>query len=324
MIAVAEMEMRQALASTMRRLMQEDDRVVVINADLAGALGFAGFVDEFPGRAFDIGIQESNMASFAAGLASYGFKPFIVTFTAFATRRIADQLAVSIAYAHNNVKVIGGDPGVGAEFNGGTHMSFEDVGIARSIPKMVVVEPADATQMQAMLPVIKDHPDPVYLRTYRRVRPKIYDSGYTFDLHRADILREGSEVTLFAQGVLVHEALIAADLLAEQGVSAEVINIATIKPLDEETVLASVAKTGAAVSCENHNVLSGMGAAITEVTAANLPVPVLRIGSQDEFGEVGKLPYLLERFGMTGRHIADKAIQVLALKERLSSSLTTV
>lgn len=314
MIAVSTPEMRAVLAATLEDLMSADERIVIVNADLGGAHKTAGLAKIFPGRVFNVGVQEANMASFAAGMATYGFIPFIVTFAPFATRRIADQLAISIAYARTNVKIIGGDPGVAAELNGGTHMTFADVGYVRSVAKMVVVEPADARQLAGLLPQIVAYPGPVYMRLFRKVRPDIYDEGQEFDLMRADVLREGTDVTLFASGIEVAEALAASEILALDGIDAEVINVATIKPLDEATVLASVRKTGVAVTCENHNVMGGLGSAITEVTAGAHPVPVLRIGSQDEFGEVGKLPYLVERFGLTSTHIAAAAIRAVQMK----------
>lgn len=309
------LEMRAQLGRSLEALMTADERYVVVNADLANANGVGGLQAKFPGRTFNVGVQEANMASFAAGLATYGYTPFIVTFAPFATRRIADQLMVSIAYAGTNVKVIGGDPGVAAELNGGTHMTFEDVGITRSMAGLVVVEPSDPVQLASLLPQIAEHDGPVYMRTYRKAAPPIYEPGDEFDLFKVRVVRPGTDITLFASGIEVSHALQAAGILEGEGIRAEVIDVHTLKPLDVDGVVASVRKTGAAVTCENHNILGGLGSAVTEATAEHHPVPVLRIGAQDRIGQVGKLPFLLEEYELTAEHIAGKARAALALKQ---------
>lgn len=309
------MEMRDVLADSLAGVMRTDPRVVVINADLGSGHRTAGLAGEFPDRVFDVGVQEANMAGVAAGMAAYGRVPFIVSFAPFATRRIADQLMVSIFYAHTNVKVIGGDPGIAAELNGGTHMTFEDVGMVRSIPQSVVAEPADAAQLAALIPDVASYGGPVYMRTFRKQRPELPRTSRPAGLFGAETLRRGSDVTILASGILVAEALRAADMLAGDDVDAEVINVATVKPLDEGTVLESLGRTGLALTCENHNIIGGLGSAVAELTTGGAhPVPVVRVGSQDEFGEVGKLPYLQARFGMTGEHIAAVTLRALRLK----------
>ncbi|MFV0253109.1 MAG: transketolase family protein [Beutenbergiaceae bacterium] len=307
-------EMRAQLGQSLNELMDTDDRFVVVNADLANANGLGGTVKKFPDRSFNVGVQEANMASFAAGMATYGYIPFIVTFAPFATRRIADQLMISISYAGTNVKVIGGDPGVTAELNGGTHMVFEDIAITRAMSGLTVVEPSDAVQLASLLPQIAHHPGPVYMRTYRKKAPAVYQQGQRFELGRAHVVRPGRDITLFASGIEVHQAVAAADLLAADGIAAEVVDIHTLKPLDAQTVVQSVRRTGAAVTCENHNVLGGLGSAVTEATAEHWPVPVLRIGSQDRKGQVGKLPFLVQEYELTAEHIAAKAARTLKIK----------
>ena len=308
-------EMRKVLAETLGECMEKDSRIVVVDSDLSKADGTWPLRAKFADRMFNVGVQEANMTSFAAGLSSYGLIPFITTFTPFASRRICDQVAISIVYARRNVKIIGTDPGIAAELNGGTHMSLEDVGLMRAMPGMVVFEPCDNIQLKQALPQIVAHNGPVYIRMFRKATPDIFDPSYKFDLFTADTLRRGGDVSLFATGILVKQALDAADILAGEGIEADVVNVHTIKPIDRETVLASVRKTGAAVTCENHNVMNGLGSAVAEATAEEFPVPVLRIGAQDRFGEVGKIPYLLKALGMTAEDIAAKAKEAIRRKK---------
>jgi len=309
-------EMRAVMADYMEKIMREDESVVTLDADLARANGTLSLREKFPDRALNVGIAESNMACVAAGLASYGFKPYIFSFCPFVTRRMCDQAAISIAYAQQDVKIVGTDPGIAAELNGGTHMSVEDVGVMRSIPSMVIFEPVDADQLAKAMPQVTAHKGPVYIRLFRKVAPQTFfaDESYKFDLLRADTLREGADVTLFASGVEVKEAMEAADELQKEGIIAEVINVHTIKPVDRETVVRSVKKTGCAVSCENHNVVGGLGSAIGECLAQEYPVPMELIGIQDRFSEVGRMPYLLDAFGMGAKYIAQAARKVVGRK----------
>lgn len=293
------MAMRDVLCEELAKLMQNDEKVVVIDADLAKADGTYNLRKAFPSRAFDVGIAEANMTSIAGGMSSYGYKPWITSFTPFVSRRNADQIAISIAYSKQNVKIVGTDPGITAELNGGTHMGIEDVGILRSIPNTVVVEIVDETQLRKAIPVINDYYGCVYMRMFRKDTPICMPENYEFDLFKADVLREGSDVSIFATGIMVDTALKAADVLKGKGLNAEVINVHTIKPIDVETVLASVRKTNSCVVCENHNIIGGLYSAITEVTARNNPVKVVPVGIPDVSGEVGKMPYLRERMGMT-------------------------
>jgi transketolase len=307
-------EVRQVLADELEKIMEKDERIIVIDADLARANGTLGLRDKFPERAFDVGIAEQNMAAVAAGMASYGFIPFIGSFTAFATRRICDQITISIAYAKRNVKIIGSDPGISAELNGGTHMSMEDMGVLRSIPTMTIFEPADAMQLRKALPQIIEHDGPVYIRLFRKAAPVIFDENYEFNLFKADVIKEGTDVTLYATGIMVKEALDAAEILKAEGISAEVVNIHTIKPIDRETVTASARKTGAVVTCENHNVVGGLKAAVAEVLIEECPVPLKAIGIQDHFGEVAMMDYLKKKFHMTAEDIANAAKEAIANK----------
>jgi transketolase len=309
-------EMRKVLCDGLDVLMGKDDRIAVLDADLAKANGTLRLRDKYPDRAFDVGIAEQNMASVAAGMAAYGMIPFIGSFTPFATRRICDQLAISISYAKRNVKIIGSDPGISAELNGGTHMSVEDIGVLRSIPSMVIFEPVDAIQLSQSLPQICDYDGPVYIRLFRKVAEPVFDESYRFDLFTSDILKEGSDVTIFATGIMVSLALKAAKLLKEENIEAEVINIHTIKPIDREAVIKSASKTRAVVTCENHNIIGGLRSAVAEVLSEEFPVYIRSVGINDCFGEVGTMPYLSKKFGMTTGDIVKAAEDVLKKRRR--------
>ncbi len=307
-------EMRAVLANKLQSLMESDRRIVVIDADLARANGTLGIRKQFPDRAFDVGVAEANMASIAAGMASYGFIPFIGSFATFASRRICDQLMISVAYAKQNVKIIGSDPGVSAELNGGTHMALEDVGVLRSIPTMVIFEPVDAVQLEQSVEQIIAHEGPVYIRLFRKPIADVFGPDYRFDLFTADTVRTGKDVTIFASGLMVHEALEAVSILSAEGIDAELINVHTIKPIDEEAVCRSVAKTGCAVTAENHNIIGGLFSAVSETLARRVPVPVVPVGAKDRFGEVGMMPYLKEALGMTAADIVKAAKEATASK----------
>ena len=307
------MEMRAVYAGCLAALMERDRHVVVLDADLAKASGTRGLYERFPRQMFDCGVAEQNMASIAAGLSSYGFKPWIESFTPFASRRICDQIAISICYAGRNVKIVGTDPGIAAELNGGTHMSMEDIGVLRSIPGLVIVEPADAVQLRAAMPALNGYEGPVYLRLFRKELPELFPDDYRFELFRADRLREGRDMSLFVSGFLTKDALDAADILAAEGLSVEVVNVHTIKPIDRDTVLASARKTGAVLTVENHNVIGGLHSAVLEALAQER-IPVCAVGVQDRFGEVGKLPYLREVMGLTVENIAETARKAVRLK----------
>ncbi len=307
------MEMRAVYAECLAKMMEEDRHVCVLDADLSKASGTRNLYERFPKQMFDCGVAEQNMASIAAGLASYGFKPYIESFTPFATRRICDQIAISIVYAKSNVKVVGTDPGISAELNGGTHMSMEDIGVLRSIPGIVIFEPVDEVQLRAAMPVINDYDGCVYIRLFRKSQPGIFSEDYKFDLFKADTIREGSDVTIFVSGLITADTIEAAKRLEAEGISAEVINVHTIKPIDRETVVASARKTGAVLTVENHNVIGGLHSAVTEALAKE-KIPVCAVGVQDRFGEVGKMPYLREVLGLTVENIVAGAKEAISLK----------
>lgn len=293
---------------------QRDERIVILEADLMKAGGTFRFKEAFPERTFDVGIAEANMIGAAAGMAAMGKLPFTHTFTPFSTRRVCDQVTLSVAYAGLNVRIMGSDPGVTAELNGGTHMSMEDVAIMRNIPGMTIFEPTDSAQLRAAFPQIVAHDGPVYIRLLRRAAVKIFSDGCAFTLGKGIVLRPGKDVTVLASGILTAEALDAAALLAAAGIDAEVVNIHTVKPFDKELLLASAARTGAVVTAENHSILNGLGSAAAECLAENLPVPLRRVGVRDHFGEVGSTEFLKEKYGLKARDIAAAAKAAIAMK----------
>jgi len=307
------MEMRQVYASCLAELMEKDRHVCVLDADLAKASGTRGLYERFPKQMFDCGVAEQDMASIAAGLSSYGFKPWIESFTPFASRRICDQIAISISYAKRNVKIVGTDPGISAELNGGTHMSMEDIGVLRSIPGVVIFEPVDAVQLRAAMPVLNEYDGPVYVRLFRKELPDVFEEGYKFDLFKADMLKEGRDLTIFVSGFQTKHVLDVVPELQEAGIDAEVINIHTIKPIDRESVIASARKTGAVLTVENHNVIGGLHSAVLEALAEE-KIPAVAVGVPDRFGEVGKMPYLEKVLGMTKEDIVAAAKKAVSLK----------
>ena len=310
------MEMRAVFGKSLEQMMASDERIVVLDADLARANGTLGLRQKFPERALDLGVAEQNMAGVAAGLASHGFIPFITSFAPFASRRISDITAISIAYAKQNVKIVGTDPGFAAELNGGTHAGIEDIGVMRSTPTMVIVEPSDAVQLEQAMPQIVAHNGPVYLRLYRKEAPVLHDENYKFDLLKADVLRVGTDVTLVAIGaVMLGRTLEAAELLKAEGVLAEVVDMHTVKPIDVSTLIASVKKTRAVVTAENHSVIGGLHTAVCEALSANCPAPVRAVGIPDTFAEVGKLDELLEKYHMTAADIVAQAHKVIQAKK---------
>ena len=307
------MEMRAVYAACLAEMMEKDKHVVILDADLGKASGTLSLRARFPEQSFDCGVAEQDMASIAAGLSSYGFKPWIESFTPFATRRICDQIAISISYAKRNVKIVGTDPGISAELNGGTHMSMEDIGVIRSIPGMVIFEPVDEVQLRAAMPVLNEYEGPVYVRLFRKQLPVVFGEDYKFDLFKADTIKEGKDLTIFVSGMLTADVVEASKKLAEEGIDAEIINVHTIKPIDKGTVVASARKTGAVLTVENHNVIGGLQSAVLEALAME-KIPVVAVGVQDHFGEVGKLPYLREVTGLTVENIIASAKKAVTLK----------
>lgn len=308
------MEMRKLLASELEKEMKKNANILILNADLARPNGFENLSINYPERVINVGVAEQNMACIAAGMSSYGFIPFICTFTPFATRRICDQIAISICYADQNVKIIGTDPGISAEFNGGTHMSVEDIGVLRSIPNILIFEPVDNAQLKNMLPQIIDYKGPVYIRMFRKQAADIFKESDKFDLFKCKVIKEGTDLTIFCSGIMVEESVKAGEILAKQGIDAEIINVHTLKPIDKETIIKSVKKTKAAVTAENHNVIGGLYSSVAEVTSENCPVPIKAVGIKDSFGQVGKISYLKSIYNMQADDIVKTGKEILKLK----------
>ena len=304
-------EMRQALADALTKIAETDERIVVLEADLMSCHATKGFKTAYPDRFINVGIAEQNLIGVSAGLATMGKIPFAYSFGPFATRRCYDQIFISVAYAKQPVKIVGTDPGVTAEANGGTHMPFEDMSLMRAIPKMVCFEPTDATMIETALPQIVAHNGPVYIRMPRKKQEKVYDEIKDFTLGKAITVREGNDATVIASGIMVSRAIEAADILKEEGVSVRVLNMHTWKPIDEEAIIKAVKETGVLVTAENHSTNGGLGSAVAEVVVEKCPAPIEMIGVRDSFGEVGKLPQLKERYGMTVSDIVAKAKELL-------------
>jgi len=300
-------EMRKVYCDTLIDLARENKKIVSIDCDLCSSMGLKAFAAEFPERAINVGIQEANGCSMAGGMSAAGMIPFFHTFAVFATRRVYDQIFMSCTYPKLNVKIIGGDAGISATYNGGTHMAFEDVGIMRVMPDVTIIEPSDAVMLKSVVRQMSETYGVQYMRIPRKQVPRIYEDGTEFKIGKGIIVREGRDVTIMAYGMMVIEAINAAELLAKDGISARVVDMFTIKPVDRECIIESAKKTGAIVTAENHQIIGGLGSAVAEVLCESLPVPVERIGVHDEFGEVGQVDYLKERFGLTAQCIAAKA-----------------
>jgi transketolase len=310
-----EVEMRKVYIETLIGLAEKNCQVMTLEADLMSCVGTKAFGERYPDRYINCGIQEANMFGIAAGLSATGKIPYAHTFAPFCTRRACDQIFMSCAYAKLNVKIIGSDPGITAALNGGTHMPFEDVGIMRTIPGMAVIEPTDTVMLRDMITKIAEKYGTHYIRMARRTVTKVYEAGSKFEIGKAVQIRDGSDLTIIAAGFCVAEAIKAAAILAKQGISARVIDMFTIKPIDKEAIVKAAAETGAIVTAENHNIINGLGSAVAEVLAENRPIPLERVGVQDVFGEVGPVDYLAERFELTARDIVKKAERVLKRKK---------
>lgn len=294
--------------------MGEDPKFIYLDADLMSSIGTKKWADSHPVQAYNVGVAEANMIGIAAGLSASGLKPLVHTFGPFASRRCYDQVFLSVGYAKNNVVIIGSDAGVTAGFNGGTHMPFEDVALYRAIPHATIIDVTDSAMLESLLPKLLELPGVKYVRLGRKEVLNVYGENADFEIGKAAVVREGKDVTIFACGIMVAEALKAAEVLEAEGISASILDMFSIKPIDKEAVIAYAKKTGAVVTAENHNVIGGLGSAVSDVLALNCPTPLEMVGVQDEFGEVGPQDYLQTRFGLTPEKIVEKVKAVLARK----------
>ncbi len=314
-IKADEREMRSYFADTMMELADENEDIIYLAADLMGTLGMQKFEKKYPERAINTGIAEANMIGIAAGLSVTGKVPFAHSFGPFVTRRVYDQVFLSCAYAKLNVKIVGSDPGVCAAFNGGTHMPFEDVGIMRNIPNITIIEPSDSVQLRQVIKLAADRQGVFYIRLVRKITQRLYTEDSQFQLGQAVQLRDGKDVAIIASGIMVAEAMKAAEVLTGEGINARVLDMFTIKPLDNQAVISAAMDCGAIVCCENHSVINGLGAAVSELLAQTIPTPVEMVGIRDQFGEVGSESYLREHFNLTADEIVAAVRSVRARKK---------
>ncbi len=310
-----QMIMRDVYCNEMIKMAGDDDRVYAMDADLINSIGMSPFQKVYPDRMINCGIQEANMIGVAAGLSATGLIPFLHTFATFASRRCFDQAFLSIGFSKWNVKIIGSDPGITAAYNGATHMPFEDIGIMRNVPGITIIEPTDCVMLDDIINQVKDIYGMHYIRLVRKVSQKVYEAGSKFEIGKAATVREGNDVTIIASGYCVAEAAKAHEMLRQEGISARVLDMFTIKPIDKDAILKAAHETGAVVTAENHNIINGLGSAVAEVLVEGKPVPMERVGVKDEYGQVGDVDYLANYYGLTAAHIVEAAKKVISRKE---------
>lgn len=305
---------REAYGAALAELGAKYENLVVLDADLAGATKTGVFAKAFPERFFDCGIAEGDMVTVAAGLSTTGYVPFASSFAMFLAGRAFEQIRNSIGYPHLNVKLGATHGGITVGEDGATHQCLEDFALMRTIPGMTVICPADAVETKAAVEAAIKYEGPVYLRFGRAATPVLFDENYEFTWGKGVVMAEGDDAAIIACGTMVDIALSARKLLADEGINARVINMHTIKPLDKELVLKAAKETGAIVTAEEHNIIGGLGEAVCGVLSAECPVPVLRVGVEDTFGRSGKVPPLMEMYGLTPENIAAKVKAAVAMK----------
>lgn len=311
-----EKETRAGFGEGIYELGKKNEQIVVLTADLAGSLKLGPFIKEFPDRFIQCGIAEANMMGIAAGLTIGGKIPFTTTFANFSTGRVYDQIRQSIAYSGKNVKICASHAGLTLGEDGATHQILEDIGLMKMLPGMTVVVPCDFNQTRAATIAIAEHDGPVYLRFGRPKWPNFtHPDGSNFVIGKAQIISTGSDISIFACGHMVWTAIEAGKALEESGYSVELINLHTIKPLDEEAIIRSIKKTGCAITCEEHNVMGGLGESVARVSATHFPVPIELIGTNDTFGESGEPKQLLKKYGLDKEHIVAAAEKLLQKKK---------
>jgi len=310
-------EMRFVYGETLNELIEQNPNVMCLEADLSKASGTNPTVSsKHPANFLNIGVAEANMISIGAGLASEGKIPFCASFTCFASRRVYDQITISVAYANMNVKIVGTAPGVTAGPNGGTHMCFQDLAIMRAMPNMTVLSPCDCYELRACLHWMAAHRGPVYMQLIRMKQPQVFDSTYRFAPCKAVHMRRGNDVTLVSTGYMTPFAMQAADELAKDGIAVDLLHCPSVKPFDAETLVASANRTGGGVTVENQNILGGLGGAVCEILSEQCPVPVKRLGVPDQFGEVATEAYLFEKHGFSVQHIKQACRDIAARRRK--------
>lgn len=317
-MTATQIAMRDAWGQGLVELGNEYSNMVVLDGDLANSTKADMFQKAHPDRFFEMGIAEQNMLGVAAGLATTGYVPWISTFAAFLAKRALDQIRVVIAQPSLNVKMCGSYSGILTGKTGKTHQAMQDITVFRSMPHVVTIAPADAVELRQAMAAMMDDDRPTYLRLTRDPSPVIVGDDYRFEIGKSTLLREGDDIGIVSTGVQTVRALEAADMLAESGVKASVLHVPTIKPLDTDAILAVAERTGAIVTAEDHTILGGLGGAVAEVLAENLPTRMRRIGVRDTYGESGANDALLEKYGLTPRHIAEAAQELLSLRQAVS------
>lgn len=305
---------KDVFAKMIPQMIDDDPDCVYLDADLMSCIGVAKAAKTRTDRMINCGIAEANMVGIAAGLAAAGFKPICHSFAPFASRRCFDQAFMSAGYAHNDITIIGTDPGVCAAYNGGTHMPFEDMSMYRALPGATVVDVTDTAQLENIFPQLVKREGVKYLRVNRKNNDLVYEAGSEFEIGKGVVLREGKDATIVACGFMVGRALKAAEELEKKGISAAVIDMFTVKPLDEALVIEYAKKTGCVVTAENHNKIGGLTSAVSECLSENCPVVMGHVAVEDEYGEVGPVDYLAERFGLTAEHIVEVVEKTVAKK----------
>ena len=298
---------RDGYVDAMLGVMEQDKTISHIDCDLMGCINSGKLLKSFPDRTFNAGIAEQNAMGVASGMAATGMKVFVHSFGCFAARRMFDQAFLAAGYSELPVHVIGSDPGVTAAFNGATHMPFEDCALYMTIPNAVVIDSCDYVQTKSLTEQLAKCGKPSYMRLIRKDCIQVYGDGSQFEIGKGEVLQEGSDVAIIANGLLVNEAITAGKTLAEAGISARVINLCTIKPLDEELVLKAAKDCGKVITCEEHSVIGGLGEAVCALLSEKCPTPVRRIGVNDEFGHSGPAAALLKQFGLSAEHIVEVA-----------------
>ncbi len=304
--------MRDAYGDALIELGATNRNVVVLGADTTGSLKSGVFASEFPERMFNFGIAEQNLVSVAAGFALAGKIPFAGTYAIFVPGKCVDQIRNNIAYPNLSVKIVCSHGGISVGPDGASHQQVEDIAIMRSIPKMRVIVPADAVSTKAIVKAVAEIPGPFYIRLTRPSTPVVYEEGFDYRFGEATVVRDGSDVAIFACGIMVAEAVRAADSLKEKGLSAAVVDVHTVKPIDSKTLVSFARKCGRVVTAEEHNIVGGMGSAVAEVLCEERPVPMRRVGVMDTFGESGDAGELLKKYGLTSMHIADEALSLVS------------
>ena len=305
---------RDAYGLALVELGKENENIVVLDADLSKSTKTCNFKDAYPERFFNMGIAEQNLMGVAAGLAAAGKVPFASSFAVFATGRAYDQIRNSIAYPKLNVKIAATHAGLTVGEDGGSHQMLEDIALMRALPNMTVIVPADSVEAAAAVKAAAEYKGPVYIRLGRSKVETIFDENYKFRIGKGTVVKEGTDVTLFACGIMVETALKAAEILASDGINAAVVNLSTIKPLDTALIVKMAEETKAAVTCEEHTILGGLGSAVAEVLVENCPIPMERVGVEDKFGQSGLPDELLKAYGLTAEKIAEKAKAAIARK----------